>query len=286
MRIGTSLPELIDSLALLYADYPLGDDDEIPDFYVRVEPIPRWRRPFGPAAVAVIDGRASFDPFPRAQALPMLEWALNWCVFSRPNQYLLLHAAVVESGGAALILPGQPGAGKSTLAAALVARGWRLFSDEVAMILPGTREIWPLPRPIGLKDTSIAVIRQDWPAATIGPATPGTRKGTVAHVRPSPESLARADEPAPPQWMVFPRFEVGAVPTVTRISRADALLRVGDEAFNYSLMGLTGFRTLSTIIEGCECFDVRFGTLDDALACVAEITGVNMRAQIGAGRAQ
>src|SRR6187549_1753488 len=126
MRIGSSLPELVDAVALLYADYPLVDDQDIPDFSASVQPISRWRTPKQPGATAVADGRPVFDPFPRAQALPNLEWVMNWCVFTRPHQFLLLHSAVVAWQGAGLVLSGQSGAGKSTLTAALVARGWRL----------------------------------------------------------------------------------------------------------------------------------------------------------------
>ncbi|MEO7190120.1 MAG: HprK-related kinase A [Vicinamibacterales bacterium] len=274
MRLGTSLPELVDPIALLYADYPLGDDNDVPDFDARVEPVPRWRSPLHPSASTVVDGRAVFDSFRRSQALPMFEWVMNWCVFTRPNQYLLLHSAVVETGGLGLVLSGDPGAGKSTLAAALVSRGWRLFSDEVGMIRPGSRQLLALPRPIGLKNDSIDLIRSDWPLATIGPSTPGTRKGIVAHVRPPADSVARADQPATPRWIVFPRFEAGATPEVRRVSRAEALLRLGEQAFNYSMLGDAGFRTLCDVVDGCDCYQIRFGSLSDALACVRSFAEV------------
>jgi predicted ATPase len=46
----------------------------------------------------------------------------------------MLHAAVVEKNGKALILPALPGSGKSTLSAALAMNGWRFLSDEFTMI--------------------------------------------------------------------------------------------------------------------------------------------------------
>lgn len=272
MRLGTSLPELVDPFALLYADFPLDDDDGLADFDARVEPVPRWRRPLRAAASAVIDGRAAFDPFLRAQALPMFEWTMNWCVFTRPNQYLLLHSAVVERHGSGLLLSGEPGAGKSTLAAALTFGGWRLLSDEVGMIPPGRRELLPLPRPVGLKNQSIEIVRTAYPEAILGPSTVETRKGTVAHLRPTTESVARAAESATPKWIVFPKFVAGVTPEVRPVSRADALLRLAEQSFNYSVLGLTGFNALADVVDGCSCFDIRFGTLDDALACVGYVT--------------
>jgi HprK-related kinase A len=272
IRIGTTLPELVDSIRLLYDDYPISDE-EVADFEARVEMIPSWRRPFRRAATAIVDGRAAFAPFRRPQALAMFEWLMNACTFDRPNQYLMLHAAVVERCGHGLIISGQPGAGKSTLAASLAFRGWRLFSDEVAMIPPGTRTLLPLPRPIGLKNESIDIIRRDASSAVIGPSIADTRKGTVAHVRPPRESLLRADEPAVATWIVFPRFIAGTTVDVRAISRADALMRLADESFNYSLLGAAGFRSLATIVDGCSCFSMTYGSLADALACVGQVTG-------------
>jgi HprK-related kinase A len=271
MRLGTSLPELVAPLNLLYADFTIGDESEIPDFAVRLEPSsPVMGRLLGKARV-LIDGVVAFDPFPRQQALPMFEWAVNWCVFTRPNQYLLLHSAVVERDGRALLLPGKPGTGKSTLTAGLIFGGWRLLSDEIGIVPPGTRRLLPLPRPVGLKDASIDIVRMLSPDATLGPASFGTRKGTVAHLRPPAGSVRRDKEPAEAHWIVFPQFEYGAGTEVRRISRPDALLRVGAEGFNYSILGAVGFETLAGLVEGCECYELRFGDLQQAIASVDDI---------------
>src|SRR6187455_750230 len=85
MRLGTSLPELVEPVSMLYGDFALGPEDEIPDFIARVDPVPRVRALFRSQAATIVDGRRVFDPFPRRQALPMLEWVLNWCLFTRPN---------------------------------------------------------------------------------------------------------------------------------------------------------------------------------------------------------
>lgn len=47
---------------------------------------------------------------------------------------LVLHAAVVDIDGRAAIFMGDKGAGKSTLAAALVRAGFRLLSDDIAAL--------------------------------------------------------------------------------------------------------------------------------------------------------
>jgi hypothetical protein len=50
----------------------------------------------------------------------------------------LLHGCAVEVGGRAIVVLGASGAGKSTVAAALVAAGHALLSDDVAAVEPGT----------------------------------------------------------------------------------------------------------------------------------------------------
>ena len=49
------------------------------------------------------------------------------------------------------MLVGPKGAGKSTLALALAARGHALLGDEHACYLPATGELLPFRRPVGIK---------------------------------------------------------------------------------------------------------------------------------------
>jgi len=270
-RLGTTLPELLDPVRLLYGGFPIADHEPLVDFEVRIEPGRMLRRWIARQGVAFVDGQRAFAPFPRAQALPMLEWAVNWCTFTRPNQYLLLHSAVVERHGRCLLLPGKPGSGKSTLTAGLVLSGWRLLSDEVAVVPPGAHHVLPVPRPVGLKDASIQAIERFDAGAVIGPRTPGTRKGTVAHLRPPDDSVARRHEPAGPAWIVFPRFEAGAVTALRPISRPEAFLRVAHESFNYSVLGDVGFETLAEIVDRCSCYAMRYGDLATAIEALDDL---------------
>jgi HprK-related kinase A len=276
-RLATSLGELVEPVRTLYGGFDLADQEPLVDFEVRVAPGALARRWVAPQARVFVDGQRAFAPFPRRHALPMLEWAMNWCVFTRPNQYLLLHSAVVERGGRALLLPGRPGAGKSTLAAGLVLRGWRLLSDEVAIVPPGTTDVVPAPRPVGLKDGSIDVVRRFDGGAVLGPSTPGTRKGTVAHMRPPDDSVARGIEPACPAWIVFPRFASGAPVELSPVSRPEAFLRVAHQSFNYSVLGTVGFETLAAVFDRCSCHMLRYGDLGEAVraldALVAQSAG-------------
>lgn len=267
VRVETEIPTLAGEMRLLYEDFPLDEGGGLADFHVAV------RRPLGPLglrrwwrqqAMVYLDDARPFEPLPVDMALPMLEWSINWCAASQANQYVMIHAAVLERGGRALVLPGVSGAGKSTLCAGLALRGWRLFSDEFALIRPAEGLVDPWPRPISLKNASIDVIRGWAPDARLSTPVLNTSKGTVAHLRPPVESVARASEPAMPGWIVFPTFARDAAPRLTRLPRARAFFNLAECSFNYESLGIRGFSTLSRMIDGCDAYEFAYSSLEDA----------------------
>ena len=273
IRLRSPIASVADGIALLYADYPLLEHGEFADFHVAVEQPRNLRRWFHPQANFIYDGLSHFHPLPAVQAFPMFEWGLNWCVSSRVHTYLILHAAVIEKNGCAAILPAPPGSGKSTLCAALVSRGWRLLSDELALIRPADALLAPLPRPISLKNESIAVMRAYQPGAVLSAPVPDTTKGTVAHLKAPADSIARAQELARPAWIVFPKSSAGAALSLAPIAPARAFMRVAENGFNYSVMGQQGFDTLCAVIGQSQCFDFTYSVLDEAIAAFDRLAG-------------
>ena len=259
-EIRTELFELAEPIRRLYADYTLCDE-VFRDFRVRIRP----RGGFGAQAEFVLDNWYPLPRFSRGLALAMLEWGLNWCVYSTVHRYLIVHAAVVARDERALLLSGPPGSGKSTLCAALVLHGWRLLSDELAVIDPTSLEIWPLARPICLKQDSIALIRDAAPTAVFGPAVHGTAKGTIAHMRPPAESVKRSSEPAEAAWVLLPRFDPDAVTDLEPVGPARGLIHLADNAFNYDILGESAFEALARLVGGCRIARLPYSSLATAL---------------------
>ena len=268
----TTLPQLFEPIHLLYANYPLEPEHDFIDFEVAVAPRSLRERVLSRNASFIIDGEVpSFPSFERSLALPMFEWAVNWCVFTRPHQYLILHSAVVERNGCAVILPGVPGAGKSTLCAGLSLRSWRLLSDEVCVMRPPSIDLIPVPRPIGLKEESINVIRAFEPGVIMGPPTPGTRKGTVAHIQVDEKSVAAGQTPAKPRLIVFPTWRAGAALSLEPYSKAQTLLRIAQDAFNFSVLGTQGFETLASLVDASDCYTLTYSSMDAAIEKLNEL---------------
>jgi HprK-related kinase A len=199
------------------------------------------------------------------QAAPMLEWGLNWCVTEHAHQYIVIHAAAIERGGRVALLPAPPGSGKSTLCAALVNRGWRLLSDELALIDPERGLLLPLARPVSLKNRSIDVIRAFAPEAQFSAVVHDTIKGSVAHMKPPADSVRRDQEPAGLGWIVFPRFIADAPLQARQLRRSTGFMQLLDHAFNYHLHGRRGFECLADLVEPALALDFSYSRLDEAI---------------------
>ena len=264
-RIYSRFESVARGLSRLYADHELVDAGAFVDFEVRVDAGRGLRRVIRPQARFLFDGESPFEPLPRAQAWPLLEWGMNWCITALCTDYLILHAAVVERGGRAVILPAPPGSGKSTLCATLVASGWRLLSDELALISPVDASLSPLCRPISLKNESIELIHRFDPDAVFGDVTPGTVKGAVGHMKVRLSDQLRIDETAMPGWIVFPKYVEGAAPALVRRTKGSSLMELGRNAFNYNALGRQGFETLSAVVDRSDCFGFEYSRLDDAV---------------------
>jgi hypothetical protein len=191
---------------------------------------------------------------------------MNWCISTQAYHFLTLHSAVIERDGCAVILPAPPGSGKSTLCAGLINRGWRLLSDELALISLTDRMITPLGRPISLKNQSIELMQKFVPNAVFNQLTHDTHKGTVTHMKVPAEQLQRIKECASPRWVIFPKYVANAQAVLTPRSKANSMLELARNSFNYMSLGLTGFEVLSDVISDCDCYDFRYSELDDAVA--------------------
>ncbi len=272
-RIHSDIALVAEGLARSYADYPVDAPDAFADFHVNLLRSRGWRRWFRPQALFDHDGLAPFTPLPLGQAYPMFEWVMNWCVSNHAHGYLIIHAAVVEKDGRAVILPAPPGSGKSTLCAGLVMRGWRLLSDELALVRRRDGALVPLPRPVSLKNASIEVIRGFAPTAQLGTPVHGTAKGTVGHLKAPAASVARAADTARAACVVFPRYKAGAGTSLEPVSKTQTFMRLADNAFNYAVLGVDGFTLLGALVDECAGFDFEYSSLDDAIAVFDGLPG-------------
>lgn len=247
-RIGSPWAQPIRALRRLYADYPQPDDG-LATITARIGPPNIWRRWVRPQVL--IEGDHQLDgtvPMALRHGMLALEMAMNMQVALGERRRLLIHAAAVERGGKALILPGDSGSGKSTLAALLGERGWRLLADEFVMIDLDTGMAWPFPRAISLKNSAIPAMQAIVTDPTrFGPLLSDTPKGHLRHLRPNADAIARMDEPARPALILFPSF--GYEAATDGVSRSELFARITEGSTNYIALGEAGFARLVEMVE-------------------------------------
>ena len=197
-----------------------------------------------------------------AHAHPLLEWGLNWCIATASGAHqIVIHSAVVERHGVALVLPGDPGSGKSTLCAGLSLGGWRLLSDELTIVSQTSGDVQAVPRPISLKNSSIDIIQSNFPLVDMTEPVVATHKGSIAYARPPAVAVTSAHQTAPIGFVVFPKFRAGVELGYQPLSRASALTELMEHTFNLGLLGASGFEALAHSITKAHCYAVEYGDL-------------------------
>jgi HprK-related kinase A len=279
--IGISLevlrPDLEQQIERLYGLYPRHDPKTLPDVAITVRPQERRSAPFRSAIRVFANDEAPYQAVPERWALPVLEATINWFVWRYVARVLLLHAAVVERDGRAVILSGPTGAGKSTLCAALIARGFRFLTDEIALVKPNGSQLQPHPRPISLKNEAIDIVAKMLPDAHFSDRFANATKGTVAFMRPPTQSIEAATETARPALVIFPTYSPEAGFELKPMERSQAFMRLIESSANYLTLLATGFETLADLVEACDHYGLDYGSLEDAVGAIESLARVSRR---------
>ena len=92
---------------------------------------------------AVVDRRQAWQPF-------MANYAINR-VLRLQREVLFFHAASIGIAGRGVLIVGPKGAGKTTCAMTLAARGHDFFGDELAAVRCSTRALLPFRRAVSMR---------------------------------------------------------------------------------------------------------------------------------------
>lgn len=266
-RVGSAWKQPVRMLADLYAGYP--EPGGPCDFTVRLEPRRPWRKWIRPSVEVGGDYMLpDASPLALDHGLLAAELGMNLQMALGQKRYLLLHAATVEKGGDALLITGESGAGKSTLAALLGEAGWRLMGDEFALLDPESGMLHPFPRAISLKNGAVDLLSGRVDPARLGPVLANTPKGTIRHLRPNAEAIARMTEPARPALLLFPRFGADLPEAVRPVGSAEAFMRLTQASTNYVALGQPAFLALTGLVGGVAARAIDYPDAQSALRLV------------------
>ncbi|MFS1702624.1 HprK-related kinase A [Alteromonas sp. AMM-1] len=248
------------SARLIYGDAPRQD---MSSFCVAVKPASLIRRLIKPIVQFECNFSVPFKPLPQSQSYALLEWGLNWCLATGHFNHLLLHAAVLVKDGQAILFPAMPGSGKSTLTAWLGIHGWKVYSDEMAVIDLVAGTVQPLYRPICLKNQSIDLVKQWSPNAVLTPTCHDTAKGSVAHLKAHHWEEYATFQPARIVGVVFPKYDASATePKLFTVDKLQTYESLYSNAFNYHVLGQQSFEILLNVVNHIQGFEVHYASLD------------------------
>ena len=86
------IPLLIKDFYHLYQDCLIIEENDYIDFPISLELTPGIRSFIKPQINFNFCGIKPFEPLPLVQAMPLLEWGMNWCVSQHFHQCLIIHS--------------------------------------------------------------------------------------------------------------------------------------------------------------------------------------------------
>lgn len=268
---GASEP-LLDFLYDTYRDYDVAlQPTDVSEIILNLK-APNFLRRFIRPQVSPDPGfEVPTIPLPLEMAPLAFEMGMNLSVALKCCRFVTVHAGVVANEMGAIVMSAASGSGKSTLSAALANQGYRLFSDEFALIDLDDAMLHPYPRPISLKQESIAVVRDIVGADRISVPLSGTPKGDIAYCRVAESDLANAHRKAAATLILFPRYEAGVSPMARKLNPAEAVMRLIPASTNYSLLGEPAFKAVLKLVRQARAYELSYGTTEQSLQLIADL---------------
>lgn len=242
------------------------------DYQLAIEPGLGLHRFWHPQARFICEGHEPFQPLPAAHSYAMLEWGMNYAVASNEFSYAIVHAGILAFNHKAVMFPAPPGSGKSTLTLWLAFNGWRLLSDEMALLKPNSLEVVPFVRPICLKNKSIELAQQWFPHAVMSDITRNTHKGDVCHVSPPADSWQQNQQSANLTAIVFPKYQADSPLQIYKLNQAEAFAELANNAFNMSVLGKLGFETAFALVRQLPVFSAVYSDVAELSEFLLELT--------------
>lgn len=197
-------------------------------------------------------------------ALGMLEFHLVSNALDSTQDFFHLHGAALcpptRRGG--VVIAANSGVGKTTLALALMLRGFTPFSDDVAVIEPGTLHLRPLRR-------AFHIAADTWPLLD---GLAGGRIQAEAGAPPgyfSPIQWAQA--PVPVRWVLFLERVPGRTPRLFPMQPAEAAAAIIEHSGTLTRSPRLALATTSRMVEQARCQRFVIDDLERAVAAVQEL---------------
>ncbi len=259
-----SVPSIVkNNLKLMYGDAVSNISLAPADYTISLKHDSLLRKFLKPQVTFYLGSNSPFKPLPASQSYPVMEWGMNWCIAATDFNRLIVHAAVLVKNNKAIVFPATPGSGKSTLSACFALNGWKLYSDEMAIIDLESLKVMPLFRPICLKNESISLIKKWFPESILTEIAKDTQKGDVAHLKVNSFSEYKKLLPTDIIAIVFPQYQEKTKTKPYKINKISGFEKLAANSFNYNILGSTAFNTIQRIVERTQQVEINYSDLSD-----------------------
>lgn len=194
-------------------------------------------------------GRDAWDTMVRIRAY-LGPWAIE------RSGLIGLHGGLIAKDGAAVLLVGSGGSGKSSAAAYMASNGFRFGGDDLVGLSPDSGKVHPYPAPVALVDHGLWLhLNRGWtPPSFVTPSASTTGLFLIPSVL-FDVTLAPLDVPC----VIFVRYQPKRSGSLEQVSRGHALTRIAQEA-----LGLVpgNMQALRGLIHDASIFRLDYPSLD------------------------
>jgi hypothetical protein len=201
----------------------------------------------------------------------MLDWLIGDITRKSVEQlqgYLAIHAGVVAVDGHAVILPARPDSGKTTTVAGLTRAGFSYLTEEVALLDIRTGIVDPFPRPLMMESSSVDVLG-DLRAELPEPYEEFRRQ--LYHVAPDDLRARSIGGPSVVSFVVVPCYARGAVTKLVPMTKAETLVALAKNSFNFRVLGSVGLSLLEGVARRAPGYRLEIGDLPSAVRLIEEL---------------
>ncbi len=184
--------------------------------------------------------------------------------------HLHLHCAALSLGKRGVLISAPSGTGKTTLAAALVVRGWSYVSDEAVALEAGSPIACGFPKPLLIKPGGGGLVPQ-LEAASVSLVSE-EEPWWLVPVSALPASIEGELEPS--LIVILHRANDGstdASPVATPLHPADAVVALMGQTMDAERFGVDAAATLGHLAARCRCVAMAVGPLDAAVLVLEEL---------------
>jgi Coenzyme PQQ synthesis protein D (PqqD) len=187
---------------------------------------------------------------------------------ARSGGLCVVHAGALCRNGAALLLPGDAGHGKSTLSAGLAARGFDMLCDDTTLLAGEPPLVRSIPTGLCIKRGACAVLEPHYPRLASLPEWHRPDGRQARYLMPGRDlPWAGPDAAVGVSWIVFPRYHPDRGTALLPLPRHEALARLlRGVCFLSGSLDERNLEKLIAWIEPIDCFELPLSSLDAATA--------------------